>query len=59
MLDINIEPTSYLPKQNQNIENTIADHDVSNQFQHNTVDKTTIIILPSISIENLTKNQNS
>ena len=59
MLDINIEPTSYLPKQNQNIENTIADHDVSNQFQHNTVDKTTIIILPSIAIKKLTKNQNS
>ena len=57
MWNNNIAPTSYLPKQNQNIENTIADQDVSNQFQHNTVDKTTIIILPSIAIKKLTKNQ--
>ena len=39
-----------MPNQkNQNIENTVEDYEFANQFQYNTVDSTTITILPIVA----------
>ena len=48
-----------MPNQkNQNIENTVEGYEFPNQFQHNTVESTTITILPIVA-NKITSNQKS
>ena len=47
-------PTLYLPQNNQKREPTVADHDLSYQFQNNSVDSTTTLILPSVATNETT-----
>ena len=51
MWDNNIEPTSCHQNENQNIKNTVANHEFPNQFQYHTIYSTTIKILPSVAIK--------
>ena len=48
MWDNNIISTSYPITNNQKIDHTLANCILPNSFQHNTVNSTTIIILPSL-----------
>ena len=54
MWDNNIISTSYPITNNQKIDHTLANCILPNSFQHNTVNSTTIIILPSV-VKNKTK----
>ena len=57
MWDDNTVSTSYPINKNQKIDNTFADRVLPNSFQHNTVDSTTIIILPSVVKNKKNKKQ--
>ena len=48
MWDNNIVSTSYPINKNQKIDHTLANRVLPNSFHHNTVDSTTIKILPSV-----------
>ena len=54
MWDNNIVSTAYPTNKNQNIDHTLSNRVLLNPFQHNTVDSTTINILPSV-----VKNKNT
>ena len=57
MWDNNIESTSYKTNKNKKIDHTLANRVLLNPPQHNTVDSTTIKILPSVVKKNQKKSE--